>query len=117
MAAPAPIPAFAPVLREDFEEDSGSESAREVGVELMGAAREDPGAVDVVDIVLEDVVDPDVGLGSPVERVNADDTVGGAVNSIRSRNPHLFLMEVQVARAVVLPTLSSMQFEAVTRHI
>lgn len=28
----------------------------------MGAAREDPGAVDFVGAVLEDVVDPDVGL-------------------------------------------------------
>lgn len=66
MAAPAPIPAFSPVLRVDFEE---SESDREVGVELMGAAREDPGVVDAVGTVLEDDVDPDVGLGSPVERV------------------------------------------------
>lgn len=48
MAAPAPIPAFAPVLREDFEEESASESAREVGVGLMGADREDPGVVDSV---------------------------------------------------------------------
>lgn len=34
MAAPAPIPAFSPVVRVDFEEVSGSESDREVGVEL-----------------------------------------------------------------------------------
>lgn len=67
--------------------------------------------------MLEDVVDPDVGLGSPVERVNADDTVEAAVNFIRSSIPHLLSMDVQTARAVSFLALSSMQSEAFVVHI
>lgn len=64
-------------------------SGREPAVELVGAGVEDAGVVDAG----LDVVDPDVGLGSPVEKLVGNDTVEAAVNFVRSRVPHLSMID------------------------
>lgn len=91
---PAPIPAFAPVLNpagDEGGEEDWAVSGREPAVELVGAGVEDPGVVDTG----LDVVDPDVGLGSAIEKlVGGNDTVDAAVNFNRSRVPHLSLIDV-----------------------